>query len=1205
MEVMAAHYLFRRRWYGSVLTVRTSSVDPQVTLIEATALVKLNRVSEALTLLEPLLNQLSAVRAALLLMQFAHNSCQVVDREALERIDTRLKQEQNRTNMNDPLLEALVHYLCGEEEFAQKQVEQFLQSNQKSSRGLALLGWLQLSSKKTRTALRHFQQAIQMDKENGDALMGEVKSLGTSEALSKVNTLVVRYPKCVIPLMEKMQLQLEEKMWQEMTDTTVRAMGLEQHNILALEFTVLKSVIEGKYEESVPILRKLRLEIENQEPKAWWLYMEIFSMVSRCCGRNQEILSVLEDYVEAALKWGGTEGILYSEASRLQLMCGKKREAESSANNACKLEPAASLHLARLTAAHLAIAGLNQQTRQEIEFLQVVGGQDRIEPELCLLLAMVSPSEEDALELLDGAVSALQAKSSLHKFGPSHLIALDPDLLVQIAMAYSDTQVGIKRRTRTLTLVSEVCPGLMEARLDLVRCHLRLRSFHEAAAALEGIQHPSVALLAAEIHLQLGEIEKAASRLELGLSENLSLKEMPGFYFINGLIAMARSDYISAIGCMKQALVLNKGMHKLSDKELGMVYTELSSAYMKEGETDKAEAALYEAHELLKNTDEEGKLKIQKAHLLAVQGNARAAIQELSHTSPGHPYFVQNEMKKAEIYLKFLKDERGYKDCYQRLVDSEPTPENLILLGDAYLAIQEPDLAIKSYEKAMQSLTENSKLMCKLARVLVKCHQYHKAIKSYRSAGEEGRLELGELLIRLGELDPAAEVAQELPTAKRALLLAKIEEKKGKVDKALKTLVDAQTELLRGSECDIGQLFHQMGSYATSTADYQAGIDYFKKSLAYRPGSIRTQVALAKLYMQVKDLSSCETLCSAILSNDPSNEAALLMVADLSLRRLDLSAAAIHFSSLLQSRPDFWLALARLIQVNRRSARIEQSWPYIEAARSVSPNHPALHYCTGLYYLYCGEKQKGLEELNMARGDIEWGRQATHDMVEAYLASGQAVAAERLLTDIEPSSPDEEGRLLLLTSLVRLALQDRTEIDRAISDLTHLATLEQYRVGATLGLGQCYFAQKQYNRAKVLLKQVARTPWTMEEAEYLERLWLLLAELHITNGNSDLASELLNKVLLHNQSSAKAYELLGLVAEKEQKYQEASQNYKRAWDLSSGSDPALGYKLSYNLLKNKQFAESVAICQKVLASSPEYPKIKKDILEKALKKLRI
>ena len=39
--------------------------------------------------------------------------------------------------------------------------------------------------------------------------------------------------------------------------------------------------------------------------------------------------------------------------------------------------------------------------------------------------------------------------------------------------------------------------------------------------------------------------------------------------------------------------------------------------------------------------------------------------------------------------------------------------------------------------------------------------------------GNDGRLELGELLIRLGQLDKASETVQELPSAKRALLAAK------------------------------------------------------------------------------------------------------------------------------------------------------------------------------------------------------------------------------------------------------------------------------------------------------------------------------------------------------------------------------------------------------------------------------------------------
>lgn len=45
-------------------------------------------------------------------------------------------------------------------------------------------------------------------------------------------------------------------------------------------------------------------------------------------------------------------------------------------------------------------------------------------------------------------------------------------------------------------------------------------------------------------------------------------------------------------------------------------------------------------------------------------------------------------MKMADIHLNKLKDARAYAECFRQLVDSKPTTENLILLGDAYMAIQ-------------------------------------------------------------------------------------------------------------------------------------------------------------------------------------------------------------------------------------------------------------------------------------------------------------------------------------------------------------------------------------------------------------------------------------------------------------------------------------------------------------------------------------
>lgn len=92
------------------------------------------------------------------------------------------------------------------------------------------------------------------------------------------------------------------------------------------------------------------------------------------------------------------------------------------------------------------------------------------------------------------------------------------------------------------------------------------------------------------------------------------------------------------------------------------------------------------------------------------------------------------------------------------------------------------------------------------------------------------------------------------------------------------------------------------------------------------------------------------------------------------------------------------------------------------------------------------------------------------------------------------------------------------------------------RVGATLGLATGYVLQKQVARARNVLKRVAKAPWTVEEAESLERCWLLLADLHVQAGKHDPAVELLRRTLAHNQSSHRAHQLLALIAEKEQKY---------------------------------------------------------------------
>jgi tetratricopeptide repeat protein 21B len=43
----------------------------------------------------------------------------------------------------------------------------------------------------------------------------------------------------------------------------------------------------------------------------------------------------------------------------------------------------------------------------------------------------------------------------------------------------------------------------------------------------------------------------------------------------------------------------------------------------------------------------------------------------------------------------------------------------------------------------------------------------------------------------------------------------------------------------------------------------------------------------------------------------------------------------------------------------------------------------------------------------------------------------------------------------------------------------------------------------------------------------------------------------------------------------------------------------VGYKLAFNYLKAKRYVDAIDVCHKVIKAFPEYPKIRKDILEKA------
>lgn len=416
-----------------------------------------------------------------------------------------------------------------------------------------------------------------------------------------------------------------------------------------------------------------------------------------------------------------------------------------------------------------------------------------------------------------------------------------------------------------------------------------------------------------------------------------------------------------------------------------------------------------------------------------------------------------------------------------------------------------------------------------------------------------------------------------------------------------------------------------MAEQSLKLKDTPQAIVHYKEAMKYSSNDINIMSALARIYMQSGLHSNCQDICASILKCDPNNDVASVIMADLSLRKMNFDEASYHFAQLLSNEPTNWTALARLIEVMRRAARLSEVIPYIERGEqncSQSVSVPGLNYCKGLYEWYIGSPNSALRYFNIARRNSEWSQDSIYCMIEICLnpdgdlpnenmldsdeepdlRESRTMAlrtADRLLKELKPSSI-ESNKFRMLTNFLHLSSRQKYYIEMAMSDFTMMMTEDDDNdnVGALLGLSVACILLKQSQRAKNHLKRVAKMNWTFEEAEYLERTWLILSDLYIQNGNLDKALNLLEQVIQHNKSSSKAYELWAQLAEKEQVYHTAAMRYDMAWKNCGKSKPLIGYKLAFNLMKNKKYAEAIAVCQQVLKFHPDYNIIKKDVLDK-------
>ena len=62
--------------------------------------------------------------------------------------------------------------------------------------------------------------------------------------------------------------------------------------------------------------------------------------------------------------------------------------------------------------------------------------------------------------------------------------------------------------------------------------------------------------------------------------------------------------------------------------------------------------------------------------------------------------------------------------------------------------------------------------------------------------------------------------------------------------------------------------------------------------------------------------------------------------------------------------------------------------------------------------------------------------------------------------------------------------------------------------------------------------------------------------------------------------------------------------YEKSWKLEFEASAAAGFKLAFCYLKCRKFVEAIDVCETVLDQYPEYPRIREEILKKAVLGIR-
>jgi len=864
---------------------------------------------------------------------------------------------------------ALFYYHTGDLNEATANIKRALSINSNCTFATVLLGYIELNSPQEhirKNSGSRFDSILSKNPKNIEALMGRLSYLRKNHiqyniALDTSSELIVYYPSFLPAYIERSYLYIELSQWDQANKSARVCLDIDANNLDSYYTIALTHLCkDGNYNEAVSVLVKLFELIKTIEPNNGELAYNFARPIIRISGRKRSVLNICEEYINFAME----------------------KEPE---NNMYKVEKA---YIDQLKYNYQDALNLYKSVLSvDSQNIQAVKGFIR-----CLIMVGNYNEAEEHLEFLIELQSSLKKSAEIHYYY-SLLVWLKyhnmakrinflneaVDILLEISRCSS---------VRTMELNINLNPELM---LEIVE------SYFEHCPTEPKREGEMINPIIKKIHELLV----------------LICKMIPGS--MDALFYMAKVNYLVGDNEMAKQLVteclnIEPGFvdaHLL----MAQIYIEAKSSYMAMQSLDKCLSYNFKVRQnplyyLLKAKCEKAEGQIEESLKTLNE------IMNLPSFNSDTPTNNENENDKDEsVGVTRNLSLRERISIYLELIDTHCKLHNL---HDAATIMQEAIEMFKGTEEEDQLSIANANL-CLERNEIAKAIELLSKIPPGKYYYIEAKCKLADIYLKYKNDKKAyalcyQEILEHNPTTEVKVLLADSYMNIQEPEKAIKIY-----EAAFDANPEENSLALKIGQALVKTHNYNKAIDYYEAALELNSSiSISLKYELAELYMKLSKFEESEKLIKSALSNQHSDEPAVLS----EMVKLYQLLSKIYMKNEKNKE-----SINALLKAREYQLRVIAKEPIITQQADTSPSQKLLSsICKDIADFYANEDNydKALLFYNEAIERCSTNHKAILDLAKLYMKENDLLQAQTqcsLLLRLELAT--DEATMLLADIMLR------------------------------------------------------------------------------------------------------------------------------------------------------------------------------------------